>query len=104
MKSHNIIRQLNSPTRATLVGERVVHRKEKVYVPEYFGEVRCAPYSNHFCFEVPKDIRGPAYLCSCGGIAVFIGSQDYAHLGSAEGMMLVCQAHTTNNKHMDGSS
>jgi len=104
MENFNIIRQLNSPTKATLINEKVVYRKDKIYVPEYRGEVRCAPYSNHFIFEVPAGIQGPAYLCSCGGIAVFVGSRAYGHLGSPEGMMLVCQWHTTNNKHADGSS
>ena len=104
MDTFNIIRIRNSPTKATLINERVVYRKDKIYVPEYKGFVKCVPYDNHFVFEVPSDIKGAAYLCSCGGIAVFVGSRAYGHLGSPEGMMLVCQAHTTNNKHMDGSS
>ena len=102
MENFNIIRQLNSPTKATLINERVVYRKDKIYVPEYRGEVRCAPYSDHFVFEVPSDIKGPAYLCSCGSMAVFVGSKAYGHLGSPEGMMLVCQQHTITNQHFTG--
>ena len=104
METFNIIRIRNSPTKVTLQNDVIVHKQESVFVPEYQGFVRCVPYDNHFVFEVPSDIKGPAYLCSCGGIAVFVGSRAYGHLGSPEGMMLVCQAHTTNNKHMDGSS
>jgi len=104
MDTFNIIKQLNSPTKATLINEIVVHRKDKVFVPEYQGFVRCTPYDNHFVFEVPSDIKGPAYLCSCGGVAVFVGSKAYGHLGSPEGMMLICQFHTDNGKHADGSS
>ncbi len=100
----NIIKFRNTPIEVTLAGGRVIQRQEDVFVVEYKGFVKCAPYSNHFCFEVPKDILGPSYLCSCGGIAVFIGSDAYAHLGSPEGMKLVCQFHTTSGKHADGSS
>ena len=104
MDTFNIIKFRNSPTKVTLAGDRVIHKQESVFVPEYKGFVKCAPYDNHFCFEAPSDIKGPAYLCTCGGIAVFVGSRAYGHLGSPEGMMLVCQAHSTNGKHMDGST
>ena len=104
MDTFNIVKFINSPTKVTLHDARVINKKPHVFVPEYKGFVRCAPYDNHFCFEVPKDIYGPAYLCSCGSLAVFVGSKAYGHLGSPEGMMLVCQWHTTNNKHADGSS
>ncbi len=104
METFNIIKFINSPTKVTLQNNVTVQKQDKVFVPEYQGFVRCAPYDNHFCFEVPVDIKGPSYLCSCGGIAVFVGSTAYGHLGSPEGMMLICQSHTTNGKHMDGSS
>ena len=104
METFNIVRQINSPTRATLFDGTVVHRRDKVYVPEYQGEVRCADYDNFFVFAVPKAITGPAYLCSCGGMAHFIGSKDYSHLSSPEGLMLTCMLHTSTGKHADGSS
>jgi hypothetical protein len=103
-ETFNIIKQLNSPTKATLFEGTVVHRQEKVFVLEYKWFVKCAPYDNHFVFAVPKKIKGPAYQCSCGSMAHFIGSNDYAHLSSLEGMMLTCMAHTTTGKHADGSS
>ena len=104
MDTFNIVRQINSPTKATLFDGTVVHRQEKIFVPEYQGEVRCSPYDNFFVFAVPKAITGPAYLCSCGGMAHFIGSKQYAHLGSAEGMMLTCMLHTSTGFHSDGST
>ena len=103
-ETFNIVRQINSPTKATLFDGTIVYRKEKIFVPEYGGEVKCAPYDNHFVFAVPRRIKGPAYLCSCGGMAHFIGSKDYAHLSSPEGLMLTCMAHTSTGKHVGGSS
>ena len=103
-ETFNIVRQVNSPTKATLFDGTVVHRQDKVYVPEYQGEVRCSPYDNFFVFAVPKAITGPAYLCSCGGMAHFIGSKDYSHLSSPEGLMLTCMLHTSTGHHADGST
>ena len=104
MDTFNIVKFINSPTKVTLQNNKTVYKQDKVFVPEYEGFVRCAPYDNHFTFEVPKDIQGPAYLCSCGSAAIFVGSKAYGHLGSHEGMMLVCKRHLDTNKHADGSS
>jgi hypothetical protein len=101
----NIIKFKGSPTTVTLYDGTVIQKSsdEFVYVPEYYGLVRKAPYDNHFLFELPKKLKGPSYMCSCGSAAVFIGSNAYAHLGSREGMMLVCHHHTTFNVHADGA-
>lgn len=104
MEIFHIIKHRGQANRATLVNGSVVHRQEKIYVPEYRGWVKCAPYDNHFVFEVPQDIAGPAHQCTCGSIAHIIGSKDYGHLGSPEGMLFTCLHHTSTNKHADGST
>jgi len=105
----NFIRFRNSPTRVTFTQQnnRFVIEKddqEKVFVPEYAGFVRKAPYDNQFVFQSPSNFIGSSYMCSCGSPAVFIGSKAYSHLGSPSGMMLVCHVHTSTGKHADGSS
>lgn len=102
----NLIRFRNGPTKVTLMNGMVIQKsaEEFVFVPEYKAMIRKAPYFNQFIFELPKSVKGPSYMCSCGGMCVVAGSKAYAHLGSPEGMMLVCYAHTTTGKHADGSS
>lgn len=105
----NIIRKAGDPNKVTLnlkSGKRVTVERpldDKIFVPEYKNFVRCAPYGVHFIFEVPKSIfPAPSYMCSCGSAAVAVGSKAYTHLGSAEGLMFVCQHHLDYNKHSDG--
>lgn len=105
----NYIRFRNSPSTVTFTSKDkkfVIYKddQERVFVSEYGGFVRKAPYDNQFVFEAPKEMIGSSYLCSCGSPAVFIGSNAYSHLGSPSGMMLVCQSHTSTGKHADGSS
>jgi hypothetical protein len=105
----NIIRSRNDlNTVETIDGVRV-HRQESVYVDSdaYRGMVKCAPYDNHFIFIDPMWTKIPGRwfaMCTCGSAAVMVGGKAYGHLGSPEGMMLVCYNHTSFNKHMDGSS
>jgi hypothetical protein len=101
----NIIKFKGDPNTVTLVdGTKIQNdRSDFIFVPEYGAMIRKAPYGNEFLFEVPKRIRGPSYLCSCGSVAIFIGSNAYGHLGSPEGLMLVCEHHTTYNRHADGA-
>lgn len=67
-----IIKQFNSPKRATLADGTVVHREERLFVPEWGGVfIPCAPYDNHFIYENPDKRKGtPGYLCTCGSVAV----------------------------------
>ena len=104
-KTFNIIKFAGDPEKVTLYDGTVIdnNHEEFIFIPEYNGMVRKAPYGVHFVFEVPKHIKGgSSFLCSCGSPAVFIGSKDYSQFGSPEGMMLVCLTHTTYGKHADG--
>ena len=101
----NIIRTRN-PKHVVLANGMTIRKQEdqKFWIPEYQGFVPAAPYGNHFIFEIPKEIKNVStYMCSCGSPAIAVGSTAYAHLGSAEGLMLVCMMHTDYNRHSDGS-
>lgn len=102
----NIIKFKGDPNTVTLMDGTVIRNSKEdfIFVPEYQAMVRVVRYGNHFIFEVPKRIKGPSFLCSCGSAAVFVGSNAYAGLNSPEGLMLVCQHHLTFNKHQDGAS
>jgi len=106
-KTFNIIKFKGDPNKVTLVDGTVVQndKSDFIFVPEYGAMIRKAPYDNFFVFEVPKHIfPAPSYMCACGGLACFIGSRAYAHLGSPEGLMLVCMSHTSTGHHADGST
>jgi hypothetical protein len=102
----NLIRARNTPNKVTLADGTIIERDKdgKIFIPEYGGFVVCCPYDNHFLFEVPKTIIAPSFLCSCGAPGVIVGSKEYSHLGSPQGMMLVCHHHLSFGKHADGSS
>jgi hypothetical protein len=103
--SFNIIK-VRTPAQVTLANGVVVKKPEqKFWIKEMQGFISAAPYDNHFIFKVPKEIYpSPSYMCSCGSMAIYVGSTAYAHLGSAEGLMFVCQMHMDFNKHADGAS
>jgi hypothetical protein len=100
-----IIKSYNTLKKVTLVdGTEVFNdKRNKLFVPEYGVDVACAPYGNHFIFEVPTRIKGPSWMCSCGSPAVMVGAKAYAHLSSMKDALIVCQQHTMANKHADGS-
>jgi hypothetical protein len=102
----NFIRFRNGPTKVTLIDGTVIQKSlsEWVFVPEYMAMIKRCPYDNHYLFEMPKKIKGPSYLCSCGAAGIFVGSRAYLGQGSPEGLMLVCQSHIETGKHNDGSS
>jgi len=89
----SIIKHYNNPNEAVTLDGYKVHREEKVFIEGLGGFVPCAKQGRWFA------------ACTCGSPAVLIGAKDYAHLGSPEGMMLVCYFHTNPNmmRHADGS-
>lgn len=64
-------------------------------------EVPVQDYVDHFLFEVPEDIIGPSYMCSCGSPANFYGSEAYQHGASPVGFKLHCQAVMDTGKHAE---
>jgi len=100
-----IIKSYNTLKKVTLYDGTVIYndRMDKMFVPEYGAFIKKVEYGNHFIFEVPKHIKGTSWMCSCGSPAVMVGAKAYGHLSSYKDAMIVCQNHTTYNKHADGS-
>jgi len=101
-----VISAHNTPDKVTLMDGTVIYRdpSEKIFVPEYGTFIPYPHYGNHFIFEVPRRIKTVSHMCSCGSPAVIVGAKAYAHLGSSQDALFVCQHHTTYNKHADGST
>ena len=119
----NINKHLGSLTEATTLHGDKVFKQDRIFVIDfpvgmgvYTGFIECADYQNHFIYEVKDSIETkglPAYLCTCGAIAVVVGSEGYAADASPQGMMFVCMFRNgmfnedTGKylyKHADGSS
>lgn len=96
----SIIHQHGMPMEATTLDGIKVFRKEKIFIPEYGYEVRCAPYDDHFIYEEPTGKRGrPAYLCSCGAMAVIIDPKTNRKNSSIQEKMFVCHSHLMLGAH-----
>jgi hypothetical protein len=103
--SFSIIKHFGDPGEAVTLDGHKVYRKEKILIPEYGGEVTCAPYDNHFIYEDPTGKRGRwTYMCTCGYGAVITGFEGYKGDASYQGKMLVCLKHASTGKHADGST
>lgn len=99
--SFSIIKQRGDPDEATTLDKYKVTRKEKVFLPEFGGWVRCAPYSSHFVYLDPTGKKGRWFAsCTCGSPAVVVGYDAYRRDQSAnEGTMLVCLYHAQHGYH-----
>ena len=86
----NIIKHAGDPKKATLADGTVIHREEKLYIPEWEVFVACAPYSSHFVYMNPV-LGQSAYMCTCGSPAVITPP-------GPEGLM-VCLFHATHGFH-----
>jgi hypothetical protein len=94
-----IVRSVGDAKRATLPDGTVVERTDAIFV-EGYGLVRCAPYSVHFLYEVPKNIKGWKYYCTCGSLAGCVGYGVYSSLMSKiPGYMLVCVRHMATKQN-----
>lgn len=105
MEIFHIIKHLNSPQEATLVGGKKVYRQESIFIKEWQGGtlVKTAPYDNHFIFTTKK-IRMPFLQCTCGSMAVITGFSGYEKDASKQGQMIVCLSHATFGRHSDGTT
>ena len=101
----HIVRQVGTPKDFLDHNGNPVHRVDKIYVPEMKYWVPTAQYDNHTIFDSGSTKRGQsAYMCSCGSIAVVVGSLVYEQDQSASGAMFICWHHATFGKHADGAS
>lgn len=110
----NIIRVAGIPQEATTSDGHKIHRSDKIFVPDFFRFVVCAPYDNHFLYEDPEFKKGTIgrwfAMCTCGSTAVVVGHNAYKEdssptsgSGIRTGEMLVCYHHAQYGKHADGT-
>lgn len=99
----NIIRHRGQLNEGVLPDGTKVYRKDKLYVPEWGGFIPCAPYDEHFIFEVPSKFKVSSYMCTCGSIAVTSGPSGYVLDASPQGKMFICYFHSLYGHHSDGS-
>jgi hypothetical protein len=99
----NIIRQRGTPDRGQLPDGRPVYALKKIWFDQVGRFVPVAPYSDHFIYEVPADVKGPRWRCSCGSMAVASGFSSYESMASAQGLLFVCHHHSTFGVHLGGS-
>lgn len=113
-QAFNIIRVAGIPQEATTTDNYKVYRTDKIFVPEFFRFVKCAPYDNHFIYEDPEFLKGTLgrwfAMCTCGSNAVIVGYNVYkddaspsSGSGLQTGEMLVCYRHAEFGKHADGT-
>lgn len=106
-KGTSIIKHKGDPNTAITLDGYKVTRQETIFIPEMMEMMKCAPYDNHFIYEDPSHKPGRwAFMCTCGGPAVYVGASAYRSQGSPtkSGHLLVCYYHLATGKHTDGSS
>jgi hypothetical protein len=91
----NIIKHRGDPQKAEFEGV-AISREEKLFVPEWNAFVTCAPYDNHFIFEIPvsrKKAGMSDYMCTCGAAGVVAKPE------GEKTRMFVCLFHATYGYH-----
>lgn len=91
----NIIRHRGEPQKAEFEGIPI-KREEKLFIREWGMFVNCAPYDDHFVFQVPKSRlrKGVSeYMCTCGAAAVVANPE------IAKERLFVCLLHATYGHH-----
>lgn len=88
----NIIQHAGTPQKALLPdGKTYVYRQEKLFIMEFRAFVVCAPYDDHFIYEMPPHIIGSTYMCTCGSAAVVAPPDPQG--------LLVCMFHVDHGYH-----
>ena len=90
--TYNIIHHRGTVKQAVLENGEIVKRYDELFIPEWGAFVKCASYEEHFIFENPDKKEGsPAYVCTCGGVAMVRG-------GGSDGLF-VCMIHENLGDH-----
>lgn len=101
----HIVRQVGTPKNLIDLNGNPVNRVDKIFVPEMNYWVPVAMYDNQTIYDSGSKKKGQSpYLCSCGSIAVIIGSNVYKKDQSPSGALFVCLSHAQTGRHSDGSS
>lgn len=91
----NVIKHRGDPQGAEFEGVPI-KRETKIFIPEWGFFVNCAPYDNHFVFEVPRGRKRKGiseYMCTCGAAAVVSNPE------SINQRLFVCLLHATYGHH-----
>lgn len=91
----NIIKHRGDPQKAEFEGVPI-GRKSELFVSEWNAFVTCAPYDNHFIFEIPiirKKTGMSDYMCTCGSAGVVAKPEKQAT------RLFVCLFHATYGYH-----
>jgi hypothetical protein len=99
-----VVRHRGTPSKAQLPDGVWIERQDKIWIPEWGGFVMCAPYSDHFLYQLPEKYLGSALMCTCGSIAVVTGLSGYVLDASPQGKLLVCKFHADKGIHATGGS
>lgn len=99
-----VIRHYGTPDKAQLPDGTWVERQDKLWIPEWGRFITCAPYDDHFLFQVPVKYKGSSIQCSCGSISVISGLSGYVLDASAQGLLALCWHHATYGYHATGGS
>lgn len=101
----NIIRYRGTPNKATTLWGFEVQRRQSIFIPAYNRFIPCAPYDNHFIYEVPERYKGTSGLmCTCGSFAEVVGMSGYINDASPSGLMIVCHLHAAFGRHNEGGA
>lgn len=102
----SIIRHRSNWNTAQLPDGTTVIKAEKFFVPSMGGFIPCAPYDDHFLYEIPKKLDamypGSVYRCTCGSFASVVSYSGYFMDASPQGKMFVCYIHALTGKHATG--
>ncbi len=91
----NLIKHRGEPQSAEFEGIPI-KRETKIFILEWEMFVNCAPYDNHFVFEVPKARKRKGiseYMCTCGAAAVVSNPE------RANQRLFVCLLHASYGHH-----
>ena len=105
LPTFNIITHRGTLGDVTLRSGRKVGRVDGIYVPTHNATIKCAPYDNHFIYELignERIIGAPPTMCTCGSMAMVVGHDAYKNDASPQGQMFVCLYHANTGKHADG--
>ncbi len=101
-KKFSIIRHRGTPNKGQLLDKRWVYAQKKIWSDQFQRFVPTAPYSDHFIFTLPDDVKGTVWMCSCGSPAVITGKDGYVLDATAQGLMMLCMVHSSTGKHATG--
>lgn len=105
LPNFNIIRYRGQPNKATTLLGFDVQRRESIFVPIYNRLIPCAPYSDHFIYEIPPQYKHTsALMCTCGSFAEVVGMSGYKNDASPSGLMIVCHLHAAFGRHNNGGA